>query len=377
MLPEAAARMERDAGRMRRMTAIPTPETVTAAWLTECLQAAGHAGRVTGFERTRIGTGQIGLCIRFDLSLEGADADTPRSLVGKFPSDDPTSRQTGIQLRNYVKEVSFYRELQSRVTISTPRCYAAEIEGEGPEFVLLLEDLAPAEQGDQLAGCSAEVAHAAVMELAGLHAPTWCDDSLREIGWLGEPTEDTIRLGKALYGAQLPGFVERYGKHLDPDQVAIIERAGRCDGPMFGRLPDPFAVVHVDYRLDNLLIDTRSDPPGITAVDWQSLVLGNPLADVAYFLGAGLRPEDRRPVEESIVRDYHARLLAAGVEGYDWPHCWNDYRRGAFMGFAVTVVASMMVQQTERGDEMFLAMARRHSRQALDLGSDEFLVDPA
>ena len=29
--------------------------------------------------------------------------------------------------------------------------------------------------------------------------------------------------------------------------------------------------------------------------------------------------------------------------------------------------------QTERGDEMFVAMARRHSRQALDLEAQEFL----
>lgn len=32
-----------------------------------------------------------------------------------------------------------------------------------------------------------------------------------------------------------------------------------------------------------------------------------------------------------------------------------------------------LVQQTERGDAMFVAMARRHARHALDLGSAEFL----
>ena len=42
-------------------------------------------------------------------------------------------------------------ELQSRVRIRTPRCYFAAIEGDGPEHMLLLEDLAPAVQGDQLA----------------------------------------------------------------------------------------------------------------------------------------------------------------------------------------------------------------------------------
>jgi hypothetical protein len=73
------------------------------------------------------------------------------------------------------------------------------------------------------------------------------------------------------------------------------------------------------------------------------------------------------------VRAYHAALVDAGVGRYDWPDCWNDYRRGTFAGFGVTVIASMMVQQTARGDEMFTAMARRHARHALDHGAAEFL----
>ena len=39
----------------------------------------------------------------------------------------------------------------------------------------------------------------------------------------------------------------------------------------------------------------------------------------------------------------------------------------------MAVVASMIVQQTDRGDEMFTAMAARHSRHAIDLGADEYL----
>ena len=354
---------------------IPTPETVSAEWLTDCLRKAGHSdATVRGFRAERIGTGQIGTCIRYSLDLEGAGPETPRTLVGKFASDDPTSRATGVQLRSYRKEVSFYRELQGRLGIATPRCYYAEIVGDGPEFALLLEDLAPARQGDQLVGCSEAVARAAVLQLVGLHAPTWCDASLRGVDWLGEPDATSTALVRGMYRAQLPGFLARYGAHLEPDEAGIIEQVGASEGgPFAATLPDPYAVVHVDYRLDNLLIDESASPPRVHAVDWQSPVLGNPLSDVAYFLGAGLLPERRREVEDAIVRDYHAALRRSGVEGYPWERCWDDYRRGTFAGFGVTVIASMMVQQTERGDEMFIAMARRHSRQALDLGADEFL----
>jgi aminoglycoside phosphotransferase (APT) family kinase protein len=108
-------------------------------------------------------------------------------------------------------------------------------------------------------------------------------------------------------------------------------------------------------------------------VDWQSITLGSPLADVAYFLGAGLEPSARRAAEEAIVRDYHQALQAAGIRDYGFTACWNDYRRGTFAGFGVTVIASMLVQQTARGDDMFTVMARRHSRHAIDLGAEAFL----
>ncbi|MEN8160530.1 MAG: phosphotransferase [Myxococcota bacterium] len=354
--------------------AIPGPDALTPELVTRCLREAGHAkADVRGLQGTRIGTGQIGQCVRYELELAGDPGDTPRTLVGKFPSDDPKSRQTGVQLRNYWKEVSFYQQLQPRLGIRTPRCYYARIEGQGPEHALLLEDLAPAEQGDQLAGCTPAVARAAVLELVGLHAPTWCDDSLRALEWLGTPDANTVVIGRALYQAQLPAFLERFRERLAPDEVGIIERAAGSSGPPFQPLGDVFTAVHVDYRLDNLLIDETKEPPGIAAVDWQSLTLGNPLADVAYFLGAGLLPDDRRAVEREIVDAYHQGLVEAGVEGYDRERCWSDYRRGVFAGFAVTVVAAPLVQQTDRGDEMFTAMARRHARHALDLGSGEFL----
>jgi hypothetical protein len=352
---------------------IPSAESITAAWLTDVLRRAGHpAVRVRSFGATQIGTGQIGKCVRFALDVDG-DPTAPRSVVGKFPSDDPVSRATGVMLKNYVKEVSFYRQMQSRVSISTPRCYYARIDGDGPRFALLLADLAPARQGDQLRGCTVNVARAAVLELVGLHAPSWCDASLRGIDWLGEPDAAGAENLRALYRAHLPGFLDRYGAELAADERAIIAAVGDSNGEPFGGLPTPFSLVHIDYRLDNLLID-EATPPRVAVVDWQSITLGRPLGDVAYFLGAGMLPEARRRCERDIVQAYHAALRARGIVDYAWPACWDDYRRGAFAGFSVTVIASMLVQRTERGDAMFVAMARRHARHAIDVGATEFLT---
>ena len=277
-------------------------------------------------------------------------------------------------LKNFIKEVSFYQQLQQRLTIATPNCYFAAIDGEGPDFALLLEDLSPAVQGDQLAGCSVDVARAAVLELVGLHAPSWNDETLRGKDWLGEPDADSTELNRALYQGNIDGFAERYGPNLKADELEIIRKVAGAAPPTGETLPTPFSLVHIDYRLDNLIINEDLSPPKITAVDWQSISLGSPLADVAYFLGAGLRSETRRQAEEEIVHAYHAALIEAGIKDYGWDACWTDYRKGVFAGFFVTVIASMIVERTERGDEMFLTMARRHARHAIDLGSDEFLT---
>ena len=103
------------------MAAIPGPGELTAEFVTTCLRESGYErAEVRALRGTRIGTGQIGQCFRYELELAGDPGDAPRTLVAKFPSDDPTSRQTGVQLRNYVKEVSFYRKLRDRLGIRTP-----------------------------------------------------------------------------------------------------------------------------------------------------------------------------------------------------------------------------------------------------------------
>lgn len=354
------------------MTRIPTDESIDSGWLTEQLREHGFDVQVTGFQRKQIGTGQIGKCIRYDLEIQGDEA-APRSLIGKFPSDDPLSQATGVALRNFLKEVSFYQQLQSRLKIRTPRCYFAAIDGEGPAFMLLLEDLSPAEQGNQLAGCSESVARAALAEVVGLHAPSWNDSSLLELDWLGRPTPESSEMTTSLYNAQLPGFLDRFGSKLEADQREIITAFGQSTALAQRASQQPFSLVHIDFRLDNLLIDESLEPPRVTTVDWQSITIGNPMTDVAYFIGAGLLPEVRRPIEENLVAEYHAALGATGISDYSWNDCWDDYRRATFAGFSVTVVASMLVQQTERGDEMFTAMAQRHSRHALDLGADQLL----
>ena len=338
------------------------PADIDASWLTTALRHAGHDVEVASVSQGNVGTGQVGQNVRFELTY--AHGQGPRSVVGKFASDDPVSRQTGVALLNYLREVRFYQELDPFLDIRTPEVLFTDIDLESHEFVLLMEDLAPAEQGDQLAGCDAEAAELALVELAGLHGPRWGDLGLFDLEWIGGRDAEGGAMVKGLWDSLLPGFLERYATRLEPSVVACAEGLHSRFGSYAGGTDGPKTVVHGDYRLDNMLF---GGPYPLAVVDWQSPALGNGPADAAYFMGTSMDPEPRRGCERRLVERYFETLCEYGIGAYDFDACWNDYRRGSFAGLVMAVIASMIVGQTERGDTMFMAMAHRSAAMANDL----------
>lgn len=336
---------------------IRRPETVDARWLTEALQARGTDAVVESFEARPIGTGQIGDSIRFKLRYACRAGDAPASVVGKFPSADPTSFATGVALGNYVREVHFYRELAATARISTPFWYLAEVDKPSGEFVLLMEDLAPAEQGDQLAGVSLDQARLVIDEAAKLHASHWQDPGLDELPWVSgaraaPPSQATPESVMALW----KGFRDRYGARLAPDQVAVGEALAGRFGAYAAQREGPRCLTHNDFRPDNMMFATAAGGRPVTVLDWQSFAYGVGAVDVAYFLAGALPAELRRAHEAELLDRYHAALVAGGVAGYGRDALEQDYRGGAFLLFLTAFFAAMIVKQTPRGDDMFLQM---------------------
>lgn len=339
------------------------PDDITPAWLSGVLGLD-----VVAATAERVGTGQVGMSVRYRLTF-GAEppAGAPGSVVAKLPSPDEVSRATGVQLRNYEREVAFYREVAATVDICTPRCYHADWHPATGNFVLLLEDLAPAVQGDQIEGCTAAQARLALGELAKLHAPRWADPSLDDLEWLGRRRDEDGPNLQALYQMLWPSFVARYQRYLTPEQLELGEWFGsRIEGWMKLGEP-PYTVTHGDYRLDNMLFGTAEGGHPLAVVDWQTPGHQMAAGDLAYFLGASLVPADRRAHEQALVGEYHDALVARGVTGYSPAELWERYRSLTFGGVIMAVVASMIVGHTERGEAMFAAMASRHLTHALDL----------
>src|SRR4051794_19450444 len=231
---------------------VADPDLVTPEWLTDVLRhgdAIGDDTKVTSFDAKAIGTGQVGANMRYSLSYQGEPG--PSTIVCKFASRDAQSAATGVQTLTYETEVAFYRDLAHTVDISRPHCFFAELRSGTADVVLVMEDLAPAEQGDQISGCTVEQATIAVDEAAKLRGPRWGDPTHGELAWL-DRSSTSGGLGGML-SMIWDAFVDRYRATLDPITLDAGPQLSALVPDMSAHTPAAIAPVHGDYRLDNML----------------------------------------------------------------------------------------------------------------------------
>lgn len=291
-------------------------------------------------------------------------------MIGKFPSRSAVSRATGVGFNLYMSEVGFYQCIAPTLKVRTPRAYFSDIDPITHDFTLMLEDLSPARGGNQLDGCSVADCMVAMKEAAAMHAPRWGDPTLEEVAAFQTRARiDEEQVIPAL-GSVSKSFVELFGGILEPQYLAVAERIA----PVYTRIlrdrnAAPRTVQHNDFRLDNVLFDVACVPGSMATLDWQTVTLGPGLVDVAFFIGGSLNIEERRANEVGLLRTYHDALLANGVLNYSWDQCWTDYRRFSFQGMFTAIFSMVRVSRTDRGDAMFLKMARQHGQQIIDLNS--------
>ena len=129
--------------------------------------------------------------------------------------------------------------------------------------------------------------------------------------------------------------------------------------------PERFALIHGDYRPDNLMFPAHG--AGVSAVDWQTLALGLPGRDVGYLLATSLDPEVRRAEEHRIVESYRVALAEQGVE-ISAEECFDDYRLGVVQGPLITVLGAVYANDPNpSSDRMFTAMITRSLQAIRDL----------
>lgn len=333
------------------MVSVPDGITgVTAAWLSEALDRD-----VRSVTASPIGTGQTGCTYRLLL-------DDGSTLVAKTGAEDPEVRARVAY--GYRAELAFYRDIAPTVDVPVAKVHVAAATEDCSQFVLLMDDLAPAVQGDQIAGTTPEVVVEGARGLAGLHGPRWCDPTWKDLDVLTMPLvdEQSAQGMGDLARMAADTFLGTLGPRLDPEDRDTFDAfPAAVPGFLLAR-PERFALLHGDYRLDNLLLHPDG---GVTVVDWQTLTVGLPARDLAYWVATSLDPGDRRRTEADAVAAHHAAL---GIDGYDLATAEEDYRAGQLHALLIVALGWAFTTQTERGGDMMTVMARRACAAIRDLG---------
>lgn len=199
------------------------------------------------------------------------------------------------------------------------------------------------------------VSAALVDALAELHG---VDASLPDLAALGKPAGFLAR--------QVRGWRERWSA----SQTTPLPEMETVGAWLAARLPpDPprFAVLHGDYKLDNVMLDPNVPERLVAVFDWEMCALGDPLVDLGILL-AYWRGDLVRAASDSlaVVTDRPGWFTRDEiVERYAARHAVDAERLSyceAFALFKVAVVIQQIVARFERGqtsDARFAALAPR------------------
>ena len=343
---------------------------IDAAWLTRALRSGGvlGAGTVTSVEVEPLGGSQgfAGQLRRLRATFDGEAHGAPPSFIVKLHSPNAITRKLIRRIGAASREIRFYRELADRAGAPTATLHFAARDGE--RYVLLLEDLSPARAGDPAAGCSPEQILAAVAAVAGMHAAWWDSPALASLDWI--PVFDELTATRhAICREAWPDFVERYQGRL-PDLCTSIGPAliDSLDIVRRALSQAPPTLLHGDFRPDNVMFAADGSGAPAAFVDWQVMLRGPGLMDVAYFLVSATERETRRTLEEDVLRTYREALARGGVTGYTAEQCLTEYRLAmADVLSRIVVLTTRVLPEGAAGWSVFDVLAERIAGAVVDL----------
>jgi Phosphotransferase enzyme family len=296
---------------------IPSGDALfSSGWLSRALEASSvwQGGSVTVVNATRIGA-DYGLSGRIHRVVAKTERVGSVSFIVKEEGSAEVER-----------ELLFRSNCGESLRGCIPDSFGGVIDRKSGRGVLLLEDIAPAAQGDVLRGCTQTQAESVVRALAHVHGAAWSGPAVRLPAslprWKASPMEAdrwTDRVGRAR--ARFPAILDRgvfRAIHGLPAQVASA-----VDQLKQG----PVSWIQVDAHLDNVL--WRPDGTAVL-LDWCNAAIGPPVTDLARFSiegVVGVSEPDRLTallstyVEELEKRGTRSRLseLRAGFALALWP----------------------------------------------------------
>ncbi|MEM7140631.1 MAG: phosphotransferase [Actinomycetota bacterium] len=372
---------------------IPTGlDDITPAWLTAALRSTdviGPEDSIDEIEVTVLGTGEGFAGDLARLNVGYGSGGGPATMVAKIPTSIDDNRNGSEMLGVYEREIGMYQEILPGLDLPVPRLYYADVDPnpnwqkqldgvkraeklpiwfirflawllrrfvkvESRPSVLIIEDLAPAEIGDQVRGTTMERIGAVLEVAAKLHASTWDTAAPPADRWL-QSGGFAPKLSQATFLGMRKKFLNGAGRAVSPHTRALVGRLAD-DGIARGeRLHEtmPQCLCHGDLRLDNVFFTDDGEVRAL--IDWQLTRLAAGVVDVAYFIGGSVEEDTPEAEVEGLLRRYHDALVANGVSDYPWERFLRDYDDG-LLG---TLGGLTLIEQLDLGDDRGVDLGKK------------------
>jgi len=308
-----------------------TPQAISSEWLAHVLGEPVSAVRLVDANAGT--TGRAVVDIDTDTGASGA---LPSRLFVKLPPTDPMQQAFVTSTGMGRTEARFYRELSGEVPLRVPRCFHADSNDSGDEYIMLLEHLE--DSGCTFHNASTRYSHGYLREVlsafASLHAKYWNTPRFdSDLAWLQAPVQHEIALQlipTALdkHAADMPAVFRDMAELYLAEADAIHALWQRGDT----------TVIHGDAHDGNLFYDR--DRPGF--LDWAIVSRAPGMRDVGYFLAGTLPPGEHASTGRELLQFYREQLIAAGVEAPSLDDLWSQYQwHAAYVWVGATVTLAM------------------------------------
>jgi hypothetical protein len=322
---------------------------VTPEWLSEALAIRCPGIQVLDRRVERITAGNsTKVWLRMEYNEVGQREKIPAVMVMKASFN----RQTEIVNFSYDLEMRSYRDMLTRYTINSPRCFYAGKSPDGQTSSVMLEDLIARKvrfchATDPLSYAEAK----AMMEMwAGFHAKSWNDPVLTDgsFPW-------AVESHKNLEGLRI--YMQALLEQQNWDSFAALPRGGVIPKKLLDRdrfaaafnqleaeeKNQPQVAMMGDEHLGNLMFDADGTP-GV--YDFQARI-GPWSRSIAYFLNVALDIQDRREWDRALIAHYLSSLVAHGINPPPFEEAFDAYAREALFGFLIWF-GNNSSMQTER-----------------------------
>jgi hypothetical protein len=351
------------------------PEQLTKDWLEGLIRAGGDLAdgvSVVSFEVKPVGEvlGVLGEVVRVFLSYSSPNAG-PATLVIKFAHKNAENRQIANNTKMYEREVLFFNEVAKEVRMPMTKCYFAQMDPVTGGNAVVIEDLVGYDVGDQVRGVTLNQVKMVIDAIAPLHARFY-DNWQNDFGHMMTIDSDEYVEGftPGFFGTweqAITNFPDRFPQELlevMPRYVAGLKKLMKQMGNR------KMTFIHGDVKMDNAMFGNgRPDSLPVIMIDWQNMMISNPLQDLAWLAASSLDVEVRRAIEDDYLEYYRVKMEENGVRGYSADQIRDDYDVGLLfiMNFNI-LIAGAFVPSSERDRQMAIVGLDRAIAAVLDRG---------